>query len=663
MSNGVIMRAKAHDSPTRNLISNIYFFQMPRNYTRKTTILSYTAEDLQKAISAIRNDGRKIREAGRVFNIPESTLRKQLLENENKHPRLGCTPVFSQEIESELREYVLTLAKLFYGLTPKCLRRLAFRYAEQHKIVHKFDKTKGLAGKDWLYGFLRRSPEIKLRQPEGTSLNRIASFNKESVKLFFSNLQTVLEKFKFEPNSVYNMDETGITTVQNKCPKVYGQKGSKKVGAAISGERGRTITAVFAMNAAGNYIPPMIIYPRKRMPKTLEKNGPIGALYKCSKNGWINSELFLQWLGHFRNYAKPSVTEPVLLVLDNHSSHISIAAFNFCKENNIHMVSLPPHTSDRLQPLDLTFFSPLKNALFREYELYLSSTGHQKITEYDIAELLNKAFMKVATMEKAVSGFRTSGIIPLNPDKFVDADFEASLHVGKLTVEATPELETSTSQDGGAPVLDNRPDRQHHRDPSPQPSTSQDNSFFALAPIPTPKVNQTTKRKYRNKQKSEILTSTPIRTKLEEAEEKKRQREEAIKTKEKLKDKNKRQGVIRKCFDSESSNQSPSKKFKSKKKKPPTPESSDSSENDVSEICDDDELDDIEDDIEDDIGLRFIPPAVSQPAEPNEFCGICGEFGKQRELWYRCVLCSIWNHAECTDSDTPKNYICDLCSS
>lgn len=624
---------------------------MPRNYTRKTAILSYTAKDLQNALFAIRNDGRKIREAGRAFNIPESTLRKKMSEKEPKPPRLGCKPVFSEEIESELREYVLTLAKLFYGLTPRCLRRLAFRYAEQYNIVHKFDKEKGLAGKDWLYGFLKRSPEIKLRQPEGTSLNRIASFNKESTKLFFSNLQTLMERFKFEPKSVYNMDETGITTVQNKCPKVYGRKGSKKVGAAISGERGRTITAVFAMNAAGNYIPPMMIYPRKRMPKTLEKNGPIGALYKCSKNGWINSELFLQWLGHFQRHAKPTVTDPVLLVLDNHSSHISIAAYNFCKENYIHMVSLPPHTSDHLQPLDLTFFSPLKNALFREYDLYLSSSGHQKITEYDVAELLNKAFMKVATMEKAVSGFRTSGIIPLDPDKFSDADFEPSHHVGELTVEATADLETASSQEGTAtPLYNNQPDLQQE-DRSLHPSTSNDNSFFAMAPIPKTIVNQITKRKSRNKQKSEILTSTPLRTKLEEAEEKKRQREEAIRAKEKHK------GVIRKCFDSESSVPSTSKKFKSKQKRPPTPESSDSSEDDISDICDDDELDDIEDNV----GPCFILPPLNEPQKPNEMCGICGEFGKQEELWYRCVLCATWNHADCTGADTPKNYKCDLC--
>lgn len=252
------------------------------------------------------------------------------------------------------------------------------------------------------------------------------------------------------------------------------------------------------------------------MPSTLQKNGPVGALYRCSKNGWTNSELFLDWLSHMAKHAKPTVSDPILLVLDNHSSHISISAYNFCKENNIHMVSLPPHTSDHLQPLDLTFFSPLKNTLYREYDLYLSTTGHQKITEYDVAELLNKAFMKVATMEKCVSGFRTSGIYPLDPDKFTEDDFAPSNHVREYY-----------ATEGGLGEDDLPNSSIDFQDP--QPSTSKENSFLAMAPIlPKKNVNKGVERKSRKKQNSKILTSTPVKEELETAAEKKRLRAETL---------------------------------------------------------------------------------------------------------------------------------------
>lgn len=93
-------------------------------------------------------------------------------------------------------------AKLLYGLTPTELRRLAFKYAEENNIKYAFTCEKKIAGKDWLYGFLKRNPEITLRQPEGTSINRIASFNSESTKQFFANLEVLMDKYNFPPDKI-----------------------------------------------------------------------------------------------------------------------------------------------------------------------------------------------------------------------------------------------------------------------------------------------------------------------------------------------------------------------------------------------------------------------------------------------------------------------------
>jgi hypothetical protein len=69
---------------------------------------------------------------------------------------------------------------------------------------------------------------------------------------------------------------------------------------------GENITVISAINVAGGFIPPMFIYPRQRMSPTLEKDGCPGALYKCSKNGWTNVDLFMFWLQHFFDHAKPN---------------------------------------------------------------------------------------------------------------------------------------------------------------------------------------------------------------------------------------------------------------------------------------------------------------------------------------------------------------------
>lgn len=125
-----------------------------------------------------------------------------------------------------------------------------------------------------------------------------------------------------------------------------------------SWEMGRNITVICVMSAAGSLL---FILPRQRHSPLLEKDGPIRAIYECSKNGWITEELFIKWLKHFVVYAKLSENEKVLLILDNHSSHVFLAAYDFCRANNIIMLSIPPHTSHRTQPLDVAFYGPLKS--------------------------------------------------------------------------------------------------------------------------------------------------------------------------------------------------------------------------------------------------------------------------------------------------------------
>nr|XP_026496140.1 uncharacterized protein LOC113400706 [Vanessa tameamea] len=115
------------------------------------------------------------------------------------------------------------------------------------------------------------------------------------------------------------MDETSLSTV-HKPPKVISQRGKHQVGAITSGERGLTTTGICAMNAAGEFIPPMLIFKRSRLNDALKKGAPPNTEFGCSKNGWITSELFVQWLQHFIKYGHSTHTknlEAIQLARDN----------------------------------------------------------------------------------------------------------------------------------------------------------------------------------------------------------------------------------------------------------------------------------------------------------------------------------------------------------
>lgn len=86
------------------------------------------------------------------------------------------------------------------------------------------------------------------------------------------------------------------------------------------------------------------------MSNLLTKCGPPGAVYQVTNNGWTNDDIFLIWLKHFTAYVKPNNNEPVLLILDNHGSNVTLPDYNICRDNGIVMLSIPPHTSHRMQP-------------------------------------------------------------------------------------------------------------------------------------------------------------------------------------------------------------------------------------------------------------------------------------------------------------------------
>ena len=282
---------------------------MVRNRKRTTTKAQWSPEAMMAAIEAVKS-GRKIREVTRAFKVPYSSLRDRLKEK-YYNPRLGRKSTFSLEEERLIQSHVLKLSNQFYGLTALELRRIAFQFAKANNIKNMFNEATQLAGKDWLERFLKRNPEISLRKPEATSLNRVKGFSKENVATFFRNLEAVMERYKFDPSSIYNMDETGISTV-HKPIRILAPKGQKQVGVVTSGERGQTTTVCCAFSASGAFIPPMFIFARIRMTPQLQKNGPPGSIFKCSKSGWITEQLFCEWLQHFKKHSKATKNNPVL---------------------------------------------------------------------------------------------------------------------------------------------------------------------------------------------------------------------------------------------------------------------------------------------------------------------------------------------------------------
>lgn len=407
---------------------------MVRTYIRKTTRRSWTVSLLNAALRDMKA-GRTTNSVSKQYTIPVRTLNRYFQQQqaaggskEVELRRLGnFATVFTPEQESRLVGYILRMSECGYGLTGQDLRNLAFQYAEINQIDHPFNKAKRCAGLAWYNGFRRRHPCLALRKPEQTSMARSTGFNREAVNRFYDNLERILAENHYPPNRIWNCDETGASTVPNKTSKVLASKGCRQVGAISSAERGVNTTIMMCVSAAGNYMPPMFIFPRQRMHEALKTGAPEGSIFTCNPSGWSNVTTCSTWFDNFLAETRPTADSPVLLILDGHASHTrNIEMIEKAVRNHVTVLSIPPHTSHRLQPLDVTVMGPLKTKYGQAIERFLKRNRGKVVTVYDVAALIKEAIMASATVENARSGFEATGIWPFNRNLFTDGDFASA---------------------------------------------------------------------------------------------------------------------------------------------------------------------------------------------------------------------------------------------
>jgi hypothetical protein len=84
----------------------------------------------------------------------------------------------------------------------------------------------------------------------------------------------------------------------------------------------------------------------------------------CLKTSWSNNAFGLLWLQHvFEPYTRRKHgRDHRLLIVDGRLSHVNIAFIEFAITHKILLLVLSPHTTHRLQPLNVGIFGPLAQA-------------------------------------------------------------------------------------------------------------------------------------------------------------------------------------------------------------------------------------------------------------------------------------------------------------
>jgi hypothetical protein len=369
----------------------------------------YTEADVQLAISDIQNNQiQSLRRAEIIYKVPKTTIRRR---RDGAHCRRDCEP--NSRNLTKLEEEVI-----IQRILDECLRGIPPLKAHVRDMADRLlrDRSGNPTGKNWVDRFIKRTPELRTRWSRPYDHQRAACEDPAIIRPWFTLVQSMKTKYGIANEDTWNFDESGF--LMGKISSQLVVTGSEKPGKQKKLQPGdrEWVTLVQGVAATGRVIPPFLIFAGKVLISTWYANLPRNWVIAVSPTGWINNDLALAWLKHFDAHTKASSAGAYrLLIIDGHESHCSVEFQDYCKENKIIALCMPPHSSHLLQPLDVVPYSLLKRHYGDGISLLARSRIHY-INKDTFLPAFRTAFEKTFTQENVCAGFRGAGLVPYNPD-------------------------------------------------------------------------------------------------------------------------------------------------------------------------------------------------------------------------------------------------------
>lgn len=280
----------------------------------------------------------------------------------------------------------------------------------------------------WLTHFCE-SRDIKLKNSINLEEARRKHCNYRTVSSFY-----LLHRHLFlstHPSLIWNADETSSESTR-KYKVLMGNNIDTPISS--SSKYSNRITTVLSINALGEKIDPFVIVPNlTQLPNELsEFNFTIAS----QKNGWMTKKLWSAFCVMFVHKIQLKRMEMstedskkfALLIVDNHISRLNSYAIEYLIRHKIHLLTLPPHSTHVLQPIDVSVTASFKSNLNKAKisvqntpKLATLPTQAAKI-RYSLLLSIQKSWNMI-TSETIKAGFEKTGIYPFNPFKGIQNKF------------------------------------------------------------------------------------------------------------------------------------------------------------------------------------------------------------------------------------------------
>lgn len=292
------------------------------------------------------------------------------------------------------------------------------------------------------------------RTPEAVTAAS-SNVSENDIKKWFADIEQYLRSKDYfsileDSSRVYNGDETCFLFCP-KLGKVIAPKAAKNIYEVDRGQAKQNLTVMFSFSASGSKIPPLIIFPNKRLSKAVSSSVPNDWGIASTDNGWMKAEVFIDYIKKifYKHLIQEKVKFPVILFVDGHRTHLTFELSRVCADLKIILIALYPNATRILQPADVACFKPLKSFWKSGVLQWRRENPYCQLGKQHFAPILQKCILQLSA-DAITNGFRACGLYPWNTSSI---DFSKCL--GKNRSKDDLEVPcSSTNPSGGESTLD-----------------------------------------------------------------------------------------------------------------------------------------------------------------------------------------------------------------
>ena len=199
---------------------------------------------------------------------------------------------------------------------------------------------------------------------------------------FYQLFDRTVKELRISPLLLFNLDETNINFTQRDRSKVIVSRTSP-ITVSVAPDRTSSATLVLCIPAEGRSLDCTLIWPQVHIPSEFCSFSAKGIRIYPQKTAYQTSKSFDSMM---IDYYLPAMIERrhilhrdddyILLIMDGHTTRMSVSVIHFARQNRIIILILPSHTSSVTQPLDRAPNAALKQVFTSKVTELLSSIGN-----------------------------------------------------------------------------------------------------------------------------------------------------------------------------------------------------------------------------------------------------------------------------------------------